>query len=122
MFQFEVGRGLVLLWRQPTWIGETWNGRRIRARAQHTALNALLQSCEAIIAKLWAVHAVAELRGQAKLLLHVHDETQWECASADVEDMARTVVWAAAEAGRCLKLQIPLDTEAKVGRDWSETH
>ena len=98
------------------------DGRRIRPRKKHTALNSLLQSCAAIIAKLWAVLAVHELQQRAQLLLHVHDEMQFECEQADADNVARIVIEAAAEAGRRLQLTVPVDAEAKHGSDWSRTH
>ena len=108
-------------WQANGWITAI-DGRRIRPRKAHTALNALLQSCAAICAKLWAVIAADELRDTAQLLLHIHDETQWETAPEQSDEVTRIVVWAATEAGRRLKLHVPVDASSRVGCNWSETH
>ena len=92
---------------------QTIDGRHIKPRQAHSALNALLQSCAAVVSKLWAVLAVVEVSDAGRMLLHVHDETQWEAEPDRADVVAQTVVWAAAEAGRRLKLQVPVAAESR---------
>lgn len=101
------------------------DGRRVWIRSEHAALNTLLQSAGAIIAKQWLVEAtklLQENRIDAKLIAFVHDETQWEVKAEHAEKAARIIEQAATEAGKVLKFRCPVDAEGKVGFNWRETH
>ena len=100
-------------------------GRRVWVRSEHAALNTLLQSAGAIIAKQWLVESVQLLKDNnidAKLIAFVHDETQWSVLPVQAEQAARLVEQAAAKAGEALKFRCRVDAEGKVGNNWQQTH
>lgn len=101
------------------------DGRRVWVRSEHAALNTLLQSAGAIIAKQWLVESTKLLQEKgidAKLLAFVHDETQWEVREDQAEEAARLIEQAAAKAGEALKFRCPVNAEGKVGDNWKQTH
>jgi DNA polymerase I-like protein with 3'-5' exonuclease and polymerase domains len=101
------------------------DGRRVWVRSEHAALNTLLQSAGAIIAKQWLVESTKLLQANeidAKLLAFVHDETQWEVREDQAEEAARLIEQAATKAGEALGFRCPVNAEGKVGNNWRECH
>jgi len=101
------------------------DGRRVWVRSEHAALNTLLQSAGAIIAKQWLVESTKLLQEKgidAKLLAFVHDETQWEVKEDQAEEAAKLIEQAATKAGEALAFRCPVDAEGKVGNNWRECH
>jgi DNA polymerase I-like protein with 3'-5' exonuclease and polymerase domains len=101
------------------------DGRRVWVRSEHAALNTLLQSAGAIVAKQWLVESTKLLQEKginAKLLAFVHDETQWEVREDQAEEAARLIEQAATKAGEALGFRCPVDAEGKVGNNWRECH
>ncbi len=50
------------------------------------------------------------------------DEAEYEAEEPIAEEIGEMVVKAIAWAGKFLKLNVPLDGEAKTGKSWRETH
>ena len=99
------------------------DGRYIHIRSEHSALNALLQSAGAIVTKKATCLAVEAAKGLgANLILHVHDEFQFECPPENAEALGKACVQAIKDAGQFFNLRIPLDGEYKIGKNWAETH
>lgn len=101
------------------------DGRQLWIRSPHAALNTLLQSAGAIIAKQWLVEAsaaLAEAGIEAKLLAVVHDESQWEVKKADADKVKTIVEQAARRAGEVLNFRCPVDAEGKIGLNWKQCH
>lgn len=101
------------------------DGRRIIIRSDHAALNSLLQSAGAVIAKQWCVEAHKLLKKNKidyKQVAFVHDEIQLEVREDQAERAAQLMVQAAAIAGKALNFRVPVDAEAKIGNNWYETH
>ena len=101
------------------------DGRRIRIRSEHAALNSLLQSCGAIIAKKWCVEAHKMLRRAnipVKQVAFVHDEIQVEVPQKYGQQTADIMTKASERAGRKLGFRLPVESEAKIGRTWFDTH
>ena len=99
------------------------DGRRIRVRSEHAALNTLLQGAGAVVMKL-AVIILHDLLHNIdfKLVAQVHDEWQIECNPEDADFVGRSCVNAMVFAGETLKLNCPLDGEYKIGNNWADTH
>ncbi len=101
------------------------DGRRLRVRSEHAALNTLLQAAGAIVMKK-ALVILEDYAQQWKLnykfIGNIHDEVQSEVAA----DQAQKFGWLAVEclkaAGVEYNLRCPLDGEYKVGTTWAETH
>jgi DNA polymerase-1 len=101
------------------------DGRRVRIRSVHSALNTLLQSAGAIVMKQALAilyRHIVQAKLDAKFILNVHDEWQIEVAEDHAEHVSRHAVRAIREAGEVLKLRCPLTGEARVGKNWAETH
>jgi DNA polymerase-1 len=101
------------------------DGRRLWVRSEHSALNTLLQSAGAIIAKKWIVNFSKELTKRKipyKLVAWVHDEVQIEAAETYAEEIKQIVIDSAAQAGVDLSFRCPVAAEGKYGKNWFETH
>jgi DNA polymerase I-like protein with 3'-5' exonuclease and polymerase domains len=101
------------------------DGRKIRIRSEHAALNSLLQSCGAIIAKQWCVEAHRMLRRAnipVKQVAFVHDEIQMEVPAKYGQTVADIMTRASIKAGNVLGFRIPAESESKIGKTWLDTH
>jgi DNA polymerase-1 len=101
------------------------DGRKIWVRSEHAALNSLLQSAGAIIAKQWIVCFTEELKSKKipyKLLAWVHDEVQLETPTEYGEIVGKIVAKAATTAGEVLKFRCPIAAEYRVGKNWYDCH
>ena len=101
------------------------DGRRLRVRSQHAALNTLLQGAGAIVMKQALVvlcDTLDSLGIPYKLVANVHDEFQIETPEHFAKAVGKQAVKAIQEAGDQLKLRCPLDGEFNIGNNWAETH
>jgi DNA polymerase I len=105
------------------------DGRILKIRSQHSALNTLLQSAGALIAKQATVIAYQDLCTNGykwgkdfAMVAHVHDEMQFEVRHGLEEIVGSTVVNAMRKAGDHFKFRCPIDGEYKIGSNWKETH
>lgn len=106
------------------------DGRPLHVRSLHSALNLLLQSAGALICKKWMVlweqnliKAGLEHGKDFMFMAWVHDEGQVACRTKEI---AETVVHIAQESMRetqsFFNFRMQLDTEGKIGRNWSDCH
>ena len=101
------------------------DGRKVWVRSEHAALNSLLQSAGAIIAKQWIVCFTEELKAKKipyKLLAWVHDEVQLETSAEYGETVGKIVADAATTAGEILKFRCPIAAEYRIGKNWYDCH
>lgn len=106
------------------------DGRSLHIRSDHAALNTLLQSAGALIAKLCTVLAYDALSARGltfgkewALVAHIHDELQIDCKKELADEIGRTVVDGMRRAGELFAFRIPIDGEASApGRNWADTH
>lgn len=99
------------------------DGRKLRVRSQHAALNTLLQGAGACVMKQALVHLADKLRNiPHKFVANVHDEWQIETPAHYADTVGRIGVRSIRIAGETLCLQCPLDGEYRVGNNWAETH
>ena len=101
------------------------DGRKVIVDSAHKALNYLLQSSAAVLAKRWMVinqDHVKELKLNAHQLGFIHDEIQFECHPDHAADLCSSMVLGATEAGEYYKLRVRIDAEAKQGNHWGDTH
>lgn len=100
------------------------DGRRLTVRSEHSALNVLIQSASAILAKKWVqlVDQDIKHRGMdAQILSFIHDELQ-TATKENPDDTGTRFCRLATEAGRAFDLQCPIEAEYSVGRTWADTH
>ena len=99
------------------------DGRAIRAKSEHSALNYQLQSDGAIIMKQACVRLHQAMdHNKARQVVAVHDEWQFEVTPEYADDLGALAVMAIQQAGKDLNMVCPLDGEYKVGNNWAETH
>lgn len=105
------------------------DGRLLRIRSSHAALNMLLQSAGAVCMKVALIqlfHALGKHKWQHgreyAFVANIHDEFQAEVAPDKEEAFGQLAVKSIQVAGKELKLNVQLDGEYKVGDNWAETH
>jgi|TARA_R100000329_G_scaffold75635_1_gene65275 DNA polymerase I-like protein with 3'-5' exonuclease and polymerase domains len=97
--------------------------RILTIRSQHSALNALNQSCAAIIMKKALIILWNKLKGKdAFVVANIHDEFQIEARPDIAEEVGKIAVDSIIEAGEHFRLRVPLGAEYRVGKNWAETH
>lgn len=105
------------------------DGRLLAIRSAHAALNTLLQSAGALIAKVALVFAYEELstRGYIHgkdwaLCASVHDEYQCDARKDIADEVGQVLVASMQRAGTYFGFRLPVDGEYKLGANWKETH
>nr|WP_237684058.1 DNA polymerase [Pseudaminobacter soli] len=108
------------------------DGRKLWVKSPHSALNLLLQSDGALIAKKWVCLYVEYMEdagyrfgwdGDFTLCAWVHDEIQSACRTKEIAEHAAEIAKrAAADAGHHFNYVAPVDAEAKIGLTWAQTH
>ncbi len=101
------------------------DGRRLRVRSEHAALNTLLQAAGAIVMKKALVildDYAPQWKLDYKFIGNIHDEVQSEVATDQAEKFGWLAVECLKAAGVHFNLRCPLDGEYQVGTTWAETH
>ena len=101
------------------------DGRDLYLRRRVSPLNTLIQGGGAIFMKTVAVHLddlVQERNLDARKVVDMHDEAQWECDPKDVEALSSCITVAFDRAVHDLSLRCPQEPEIKIGQSWAETH
>ena len=103
------------------------DGRLITTRKEHALLNSKLQGGGAVVMKHSMIIADKLISKEfssevAHGLIRYHDEEQWEVQTEFAERVGELGVRSVIEAGRYLKLNVPMDASYKVGNNWAETH
>jgi DNA polymerase I len=104
--------------------------RKVPTRSAHSALNFLIQSCGSILCKRWACDVFDDLcskyrlgpDGDFQLVLWVHDELQLLVREGLEKEIGDIVVKHARASGETYGFRVPLNSEYKVGSNWSDTH
>ena len=101
------------------------DGRVLRIRSPHSALNTLIQGAGASICKDWLVNMIQRISStglDAKLVASIHDEYQFEVAKGDVKRFGNITREAIKDTEHKLKFNCPLDSTWKDGETWTMTH
>lgn len=103
------------------------DGRRIEVRSQHAMLNSLLQGAGAVVMKVALILADRKLthlreQGKFEFILNVHDEFQAEAYKDVAEEVKQAFLDSMLEAGEFLGVRLPVEGDAHIGNNWSETH
>ena len=105
------------------------DGRPIFCKAEHAALNYLLQSAGAILSKRWVVIG-QDMLDDAGLTYdsdytrcaYVHDEQQLSVVPSEADRVAKILVEAAPKAGQYYKFKVPITAASDKGNNWASTH
>lgn len=105
------------------------DGGKLYVRSAHSALNTLLQSAGAIVAKVWIDEAIKayDARGWVwgkdyVIRAWIHDELQISVTREVRDALGDATVEAIAAAGVRLNLNCPITGEWKHGLNWADTH
>ena len=105
------------------------DGRHIKIRSKHSALNALLQGCGAVIMKQACVNHYNSCIAEGMtwgvdfaFVGNIHDEIQAEARPELADRVGQLGVEAIQLVTKQYNFRCPLDGEYKVGNSWAETH
>ena len=104
------------------------DGRRLHVRAEHSALNTLLQSGGAIVMKKAlvlldeAVNHIRSAGGVVAFVANIHDEWQMEVTPEHSDEVGKLAAACITRAGEHFKLQCPLAGSYGTGANWAATH
>jgi len=105
------------------------DGRELKSRSPHSALNLLLQGSAGVIAKKWMVnyHELAAARGLPHRIrwsqaAFVHDEYQCSCDTRFAQRLGETLVDGCAMIQKQFNTALPIEADFKIGKNWAETH
>lgn len=105
------------------------DGRILRIRKAHAALNTLLQSAGAVVMKQALICLDRNLRRHGltfgkdyEFVCNIHDEAQAEVLPLHLAMYKPTAEASVTEAGEILRLKCPLRAEASSGESWAHTH
>mgnify|MGYP001765354280 CR=1 FL=1 len=105
------------------------DGRRVRIRSGHAALNTLLQSAGAIIMKRALVIMDTTLQSMGmvpgdhyEFVANVHDEVQVEVRPDLADEVGRILCDSITKAGDFYEFRCPHKGNYVVGKTWAETH
>lgn len=101
------------------------DGRVLKIRNKHAALNLLLQGAGAIVCKEWLKFIIilaTKAQLDFKLVASVHDEYQFEVRKGQEEAFGAITKEAMKLTEESLKVNCPLDCEYKTGTNWCDTH
>lgn len=101
------------------------DGRKLQIRSEYSAFNTLLQAAGAVVMKVAMVELddrIKEKGFYAKKVYDSHDEGQLEVWEPHAEPLTQLCKNAVLKAGEMMKLNVPLEADAKIGKSWAETH
>jgi len=101
------------------------DGRHLRIRSEHAALNTLLQAAGAIVMKKALIildDYAQQWELDYKFIGNIHDEVQSEVAGDQAEKFGWLAVECLKASGVHFKLRCPLDGEYQIGTTWADTH
>jgi DNA polymerase I-like protein with 3'-5' exonuclease and polymerase domains len=101
------------------------DGRHIKIRSPHKALNSLLQGAGATIAATWLIETQKQLIEadlDANIMAWVHDEIQIQVRERDADHVGDIVRRSAEAAGEAWSFTLPVAAEWQLGDSWADTH
>ena len=101
------------------------DGRILSIGSEHLALSVYLQGGETVIMRLANVFWQRQAKKEGinfKQCAWVHDEWQTEVDEHQAHRLGEIQVQSIVDAGKFFKLNCPMDGEAKIGKNWLETH
>lgn len=113
------------------------DGRILMTRKKSALLNTIFQSCGGIVMDYAGCYMDRWLGGmkwedrkpyylykgyKVRRIGYFHDEMEFECEAPIAEEVAKLIEKSIEQAGKLLKLSVPLAGEGKVGPSWLEVH
>ena len=94
----------------------------VRGAAERNAVNAPIQGSAADIIKIAMINIHRKLKEEnykTKMLLQVHDELVFDAHKDELEKVQKMIK---SEMENAYKLEVPLDVDLGIGKDWLEAH
>ena len=94
----------------------------VRGNAERTAINAPIQGSAADIMKLAMVNIALKMKEEclkSKMILQVHDELVFDVYPGEQNSLAELVKH---EMENAYQLDVPLDVEVGIGKNWFDAH
>jgi DNA polymerase-1 len=94
----------------------------VRSGAERNAVNAPIQGSAADIIKIAMINIHKKLIAEnwkSKMLLQVHDELVFDVHNSELEKIQPMIKY---EMENAFKMDVPLDIEIGLGKDWLEAH
>ncbi|MFV5691658.1 DNA polymerase I [Flavobacterium sp. LT1R49] len=94
----------------------------VRGASERNAVNAPIQGSAADIIKIAMINIHKKLTSEnwkSKMLLQVHDELVFDVHNSELEKIQPLIKY---EMENAFKLDVPLDVDLGVGKDWLEAH
>jgi DNA polymerase-1 len=94
----------------------------VRSASERNAVNAPIQGSAADIIKIAMINIHKKLTSEnwkSKMLLQVHDELVFDIHNSELEKIKPMIKY---EMEHAFKLNVPLDVDLGVGKDWLEAH
>ena len=102
------------------------DGRILRPRSEHAAVNLLIQSAGACVSKRAALNLDFMIHtnswSETHIVGFIHDEIIVETSDENVGDVMRAAVTAFQQTTQQYNLNCPMDGGAQLGKNWSEIH
>lgn len=101
------------------------DGRVLRVRSAHAAVNTLIQGSSAVLMKKWFLYTdylFGSKKTNAAIVAMVHDEMVIESPFTTVDLSADCVKLAISLVNKAYALKCDLGCEVKIGNNWSEIH
>ena len=101
------------------------DGRVLRVRSPHAAVNTLIQGSSAVLMKKWFLytdHFIEHFETGAGIVAMIHDEIVIESPKSQVENVSSCVKLALDHVVGKYQLRCRLDCDVKTGNNWSEIH
>ncbi len=98
------------------------NNNAVRSEAERMAINMPIQGTAADMIKIAmiVIHKIfKEKKLKSKMLLQVHDELVFEVYKPELEEVKKIVL---REMKNAIKLDVPVEVEIGVGKNWYEAH
>lgn len=94
----------------------------VRGYAERNAINAPIQGSAADMIKIAMINIYRELKAKnlhSKMILQVHDELIFDVHISEKEIVKRIVI---REMKNAVKITVPIDVDARFGKNWLEAH
>lgn len=94
----------------------------MRGFAERNAINAPIQGSAADMIKLAMIHVqdwMIKEKLKSKMILQVHDELVFDAHKDEVNLLKKEIPQL---MSRAIKIEVPLEVEVGVGKDWLEAH
>jgi DNA polymerase I len=101
------------------------DGRLLRVRHPHAAVNTLIQGSSAVLMKKWFLYTDYLLNkkdARAAIVAMVHDEMVIETSISTIELSSECVKLGISQVNKSYGLRCPLGCDVKIGNNWSEIH